>query len=154
MGKEIERKFLIKGNFSKSKKVYITQGYLKSENNNVVRVRISDKNAFITIKGKNKGIVRSEFEYKIPLEDAKEILTEFCENRIIEKCRYTVLYENFTWEIDEFLGENKGLIYAEIELKNENQIFEKPNWVGKEITGDSKYYNSNLIKIPFNKWDI
>lgn len=154
MSQEIERKFLVKeksyrklGNY-----LHIHQGFLSTEKERVVRVRIHGKQAFLTIKGISKGIVRAEYEYKIPVTDAKYMLENLCIKPTIEKFRYNVNIEGFTWEIDEFSGENEGLIIAEIELKSADQAFPKPEWVGEEVTGDVKYYNANLVSKPFKSW--
>ena len=156
MAVEIERKFLITSDDFKQnahQKNYIKQGFLNSDKNRVVRVRIKDKTGFLTIKGaSNKsGTTRFEWEKEIDLEEAKELLN-LCEDGIIEKFRYLVKANNHTYEVDEFLGENNGLLVAEIELENEQETFIKPNWLGKEVTGIVKYYNSNLSKLPFLKW--
>ena len=154
MATEIERKFLVKdsryralGNY-----LYIRQGFLSTEKERVVRVRIHGKKAFLTIKGIAKGISRAEFEYKIPVTDAKFMLDNLCIQPTIEKYRYNVNIEGFTWEIDEFTGENEGLIIAENELKSDDQQFPKPEWIGEEVTGDARYYNANLVKNPFKRW--
>ncbi|MDO6811519.1 CYTH domain-containing protein [Tenacibaculum soleae] len=156
MAIEIERKFLITSDEFKQKahqKNYIKQGFLNADKNRVVRVRIMNYLGFLTIKGaSNKtGTSRFEWEKEIDLQEAKELLN-LCEKGIIEKYRYLVKIDNHTYEIDEFLGENEGLLVAEIELNNENEHFTKPNWLGEEVTGNIKYYNSNLSKLPFLKW--
>ena len=156
MAVEIERKFLITSDAFKQasyKKNYIKQGFLNSDKNRVVRVRITDEKAFLTIKGaSNKnGTSRYEWEKEISTTEATELLL-LCEEGIIEKYRYLIKENNHTYEVDDFLGENKGLVVAEIELENENEQFSKPNWLGKEVTGIVKYYNSNLSKLPFSKW--
>ncbi|MDO6743130.1 CYTH domain-containing protein [Tenacibaculum soleae] len=156
MAIEIERKFLITSDEFKQKahqKNYIKQGFLNADKNRVVRVRIMNDLGFLTIKGaSNKtGTSRFEWEKEIDLQEAKELLN-LCEKGIIEKYRYLVKIDNHTYEIDEFLGENEGLLVAEIELNNENEHFTKPNWLGEEVTGNIKYYNSNLSKLPFLKW--
>ena len=155
MAQEIERKFLVKdsryrqlGNY-----LHIHQGFLSTEKDRVVRVRIHGKKAFLTIKGISKGIARTEYEYKIPMTDAKYMLENLCIQPTIEKYRYNVNVEGFTWEIDEFIGENEGLIIAEIELKTDDQQFPKPEWIGEEVTGDTRYYNANLVKNPFRSWE-
>ncbi|HOV25315.1 MAG TPA: CYTH domain-containing protein [Pseudobacteroides sp.] len=155
MGSEIERKFLLKGTDYKndSEGVLYKQGYICSGNGKVVRVRIAGSKGYITIKGPHIGIKRAEYEYEIPLNDAEEMLETLCTKPIIEKHRYKVSYEGFVWEIDEFHGENEGLVVAEIELDSENQQFSIPKWIGKEVTGESKYYNSSLTKNPYSKWN-
>ncbi|AUC85550.1 adenylate cyclase [Polaribacter sp. ALD11] len=156
MSIEIERKFLVKNlNFKTEsfKKNYIKQGYLNADKNRTVRVRISDDNAFITVKGKSnaEGTSRFEWEKEIPVSEAKELML-LCEPSLIEKHRYLVIKGKHTFEVDEFLGDNRGLIVAEVELNSENENFEKPNWLAKEVTGELKYYNSSISKNPFKNW--
>ncbi len=152
MGKEIERKFLVKGfTWREVKGAMIRQGYLNSAKERNVRVRIIEDKAYLTIKGIAVGASRLEFEYEVPFQDAAELL-EICEKPLIEKRRYPVLEGGFVWEVDEFFGENEGLIVAEVELESEDQAFHKPDWVGEEVTGDTRYFNSNLIKNPYTKW--
>ncbi len=152
MGYEIERKFLVKDNSYQSVKPdFLCQGYLSSNPERVVRVRQSGNKAFITIKGKNNSAKRLEFEYEIPVADAKELFL-LCKKPLIKKNRYKVYFNGFDWEVDEFLGENEGLVIAEIELPTEDTSFEKPHWVGEEVTNDPKYYNSNLVKNPYSSW--
>ncbi|MDD5765150.1 MAG: CYTH domain-containing protein [Candidatus Marinimicrobia bacterium] len=154
MSKEIERKFLVVSDVYKSKGVaerYV-QGYLCSLPERIVRMRIAGKRAFLTIKGKMVGISRDEYEYQIPLNDAHEILDKLCEKPLIEKDRWIVTVDNLVWIVDEFHGENEGLAVAELELKDETQPFVKPDWIGREVTGASRYFNSNLITHPFNRW--
>lgn len=154
MPKEIERKFLVNNSEFKnlSRGILIRQGFLSSDKERVVRIRIIEDKAYITIKGLSIGATRSEFEYEIPLNDAAVILNELCKKPIIEKYRYMIKTGNSVWEVDEFIGLNAGLIIAEIELEHENQTFDIPDWIGKEVTGDPRYYNSNLISNPFTKW--
>jgi CYTH domain-containing protein len=154
MAKEIERKFLVVGDSWKTgiKVQNIKQGYLSTENERVVRVRLIDDKAYLTIKGINVGIARVEFEYEIPAKEAEQILLNLCEKPVIEKLRYTIKYIDHLWTVDEFKAENEGLILAEIELKSEQEYFEKPNWLGKEVSSDLRYYNSYLIKHPFKSW--
>ena len=154
MPKEIERKFLVTSEVFKSLGVkhYIHQGFLSTDKERVVRIRIQDNKAFITIKGKTEEATRSEFEYVIPLEDAQFMLENLCEKPTIEKYRYIIPYAGFTWEVDEFHGENAGLVIAEIELQHENQEFQKPEWLGEEVTTDPRYYNANLVKHPYKSW--
>lgn len=116
-----------------------------------VRVRLSGEKAFLTIKGINSGATRAEYEYEIPVSHAEELL-KICDGPILEKNRYALDCNGLIWEVDEFLGENEGLIVAEVELKSEDQSFECPNWVGPEVTEDSRYFNSNLCAHPFSKW--
>ncbi|HFE62785.1 MAG TPA: CYTH domain-containing protein [Caldithrix sp.] len=154
MGKEIERKFLIKGDEWKKlgKGTVYRQGYLSTVKERVVRVRTIDDKGYLTIKGINRGATRLEYEYEIPLQDANEMLDELCERPLIDKTRYMVPYAGLKWEIDEFAGENQGLVFAEVELTDENQKIELPDWIGEEVTGDPRYFNSNLIKNPYTKW--
>ncbi len=155
MALEIERKFLIKQalwhNLSKPEGEYYKQGYILADPSKTIRVRITPTSGFLTIKGKNMGAVRSEFEYPIPVSEAKELLGLFAEN-CIEKIRYKIPVENHIWEVDVFLGANEGLIVAEIELQAEDEIFSKPEWIDEEVTTEAKYYNSNLSVHPFSKW--
>ena len=154
MSKEIERKFLLKGDSWRSLAAgtKYRQGYLNSTKERVVRVRTIDDNGFLTVKGITTGATRVEYEYEIPEKDATEMLNELCEKPIIEKNRHKIDFAGFIWEVDEFFGENQGLIVAEIELENEEQPFEKPEWIGDEVTGDPKYFNSNLIINPYTEW--
>ena len=154
MGIEIERKFLLTGTTWKNLApgTSYRQGYLNSIKERTVRVRTIDDKGFLTIKGISVGATRVEYEYEIPFDDAENLLNELCEKPIIEKNRYKITHGGFVWEIDEFFGENEGLVVAEIELESEDQTFEKPEWVGEEVTGDPRYFNSNLIKNPFLKW--
>lgn len=154
MGKEIERKFKVKSTEYKNLAdgVYIHQGFLSTEKERVVRVRIKGDEGFLTIKGVTKGATRTEFEYKIPIKDAEHLLSELCIKPSIQKFRYHISFKGFVWEVDEFLGENKGLTIAEIELEDEDQRFEVPGWVGEEVTSDPRYFNSNLIANPFSDW--
>jgi adenylate cyclase len=156
MAQEIERKFLVKDGRYRQLGAYlhIHQGFLSTEKERVVRVRIHGKKAFLTIKGISKGIARAEYEYKIPMADAKYMLENLCIKPTIEKYRYNVNIEGFAWEIDEFTGENEGLIIAEIELKSDDQAFPKPEWIGEEVTGDVRYYNANLVKNPYKSWKV
>jgi adenylate cyclase len=154
MGIEIERKFLLTGTSWKhlAPGTSYRQGYLNSTKERTVRVRTIDDKGFLTIKGISVGATRVEYEYEIPAVDAKKLLDDLCEKPIIEKSRYKITHAGFVWEIDEFFGENEGLVVAEIELESEDQTFAKPEWVGEEVTGDPRYFNSNLIKNPFTKW--
>lgn len=153
MGQEIERKFLVKGaSWRSGSGKRIRQGYLRNEIKGVVRVRTKGERGYLTIKGSTTGITRLEFEYEIPWEDANQILDELCVRPLIEKIRYEVDSGGFKWEIDEFKGENAGLVVAEIELEEENQQFPKPDWLGREVTGDSRYQNASLVRYPYSKW--
>jgi adenylate cyclase len=153
MGMEIERKFLVKNDAWRALGVpmHYAQGYLIADGERTVRVRVAGANGFLTIKGKSQGISRLEFEYLIPREEALEIL-QLSVTPMIEKYRTKVLFEGKIWEIDEFEGDNKGLIMAEIELKSENEAFSVPAWIGQEVTGDIRYYNSHLAVNPFKNW--
>ena len=156
MNLEIERKFLIKNDSFKEfafQKKYIKQGFLNSDKERTVRVRIIEEKAFLTIKGKSNtaGTVRFEWEKEIPVNEAEQLML-LIEKNSIEKYRYYIKKGKHVFEVDEFLGENKGLIVAEIELSNENENFSKPDWLGKEVTGEVKYYNSSLSKLPYNSW--
>jgi len=154
MGIEIERKFLLNGDAWRglAEGTRYRQGYLNSAKERIVRVRTIDDKGFLTIKGITSGATRVEYEYEIPEKDATAMLDDLCEKPIIEKNRYKIDYAGFTWEVDEFFGENQGLVVAEVELESEDQAFEKPEWIGAEVTGDPKYFNSNLIINPFTKW--
>jgi len=155
MGKEIERKFLVKGEFKSDtkKETRITQGYLSSIPERTVRVRVKGDNGFITIKGigSESGASRYEWEKEIPVDEVKDLL-KICEPGVIDKTRFLVDSGNHTFEVDEFHGENNGLVVAEIELDSETEFFEKPEWLGEEVTGNTKYYNSMLMKNPYTKW--
>lgn len=154
MGKEIERKFLVEGDDWKSlaKPTSYRQGYLSTVKERTVRVRTINDKAFLTIKGLTVGISKLEFEYEVPLADGNKLLDELCEKPLIEKNRYKIEYGGLIWEVDEFFGDNDGLTVAEVELKSEDQKFDKPSWIREEVSGDPKYFNSNLIKNPFKTW--
>ncbi|WP_166383507.1 MULTISPECIES: CYTH domain-containing protein [unclassified Polaribacter] len=157
MSVEIERKFLVKNNDFKSNSYAqksIKQGYLNSDKNRTVRVRIADEKAFMTIKGKSNatGTTRFEWEKEIDKTEAESLLL-LCEPSIIDKTRYLVKVGNHTFEVDEFYGDNQGLTVAEVELNSETETFTKPSWLGKEVTGDVKYYNSSISKHPFKDWE-
>lgn len=154
MGVEIEKKFLLSGSDWKqlAAGTAYRQGYLNSTKERTVRVRTIDDKGYLTVKGISVGATRMEFEYEIPREDAAQLLDELCEKPLIEKNRYKIEYGGFIWEVDEFFGENDGLVVAEIELESEDQQFERPAWVGEEVTGDPRYFNSNLIKHPYTAW--
>lgn len=156
MSIEIERKFLVNSfDFIEDsfKKTVIKQGFLNSNKNRVVRIRVVDDNGYLTIKGKSfdNGTSRFEWETKISKPEAEQLL-KLCESKPIEKNRYFVKSGHHIYEIDEFLGDNKGLCIAEIELKNKNDSYKKPKWIGKEVTGKKKYYNAKLSKHPYNSW--
>ena len=151
---EIERKYLLRDNSWKglADGVLYKQGYIFASNDKSVRIRIVGEKAYLTIKASKAGIVRDEFEYEIPLKDAHELLENHCNGKIIEKTRYKITYENMEWEIDEFHGQNQGLVIAEIELSDASQNIIKPVWIGEEVSNEMKYYNSNLIDYPFCEW--
>ena len=130
----------------------IVRGYLNSEKGRTVRVRTINDRGILTIKGPTVGDARLEYEYDIPIDEALEMLRELCHKPLIEKDRHQIPFEGFIWEVDVFKGENEGLVFAEIELSYEGQEFTKPAWIGKEVTGDSRYYNANLVKNPFSNW--
>ncbi|WP_420571065.1 CYTH domain-containing protein [Kordia sp.] len=153
---EIERKFLVNSlNFKEeaATSFEIAQGFLNTHAERTVRVRIKGNTGFLTIKGKSNesGTSRFEWEKEISIQEAKQLL-ELCEKGIIEKIRYNIPYGNHTFEVDEFFGENEGLIVAEVELQHENETFKKPDWLGKEVTGQTPYYNSQLSKNPYKNW--
>lgn len=154
MSTETERKFLVTGTAWRAQEtgVLLRQGYLSSAKERVVRVRIAGEQAFLTIKGLTRGVSRLEFEYPIPLTDAGRLLDELCERPLVEKTRYTVQVDGHRWEIDEFHGENAGLVVAEIELADENQAFTRPPWLGAEVSEDPRYFNSNLALHPYSRW--
>ncbi|MEH2192315.1 MAG: CYTH domain-containing protein [Nostoc sp.] len=154
MAKEIERKYLVIGDSWRALaegSVY-RQGYIATQNKATVRIRVVGEKSYLTIKGPNIKYSRLEFEYPIPVEDAQEILETLCERPFIEKIRYKIESGGLIWEIDEFDGVNKGLILAEVELNDENQHIELPSWIGQEVSDDSRYFNSNLVKHPFSQW--
>ncbi len=163
MGTEIERKFLLRnedwradasrrrGAGVTNGKVY-RQGYLSAAVERNVRVRIIGEEGYLTVKGRASGITRLEFEYQIPLADAEQMLDELCLKPLIEKTRFLVEHSGLTWEIDEFAGDNSGLVVAEVELDEEAQEVELPAWIGREVTDDPRYLNSNLVKKPYTAW--
>ena len=156
MAQEIERKFLVNSDAFKSesaKQTRITQGYLSSVPERTVRVRIKGSKGYLTIKGigNASGASRYEWEREIPVAEVEELL-RICEPGVIDKSRYEVKSGAFTFEVDEFYGENQGLTLAEVELSSEDDTFEKPQWLGEEVTGDVRYYNSMLMKNPYSKW--
>jgi adenylate cyclase len=152
MAFEIERKFLVNSKDWKiSEPVQIRQGYLNRDPDRTVRIRTAGNQAWITVKGRTIGSVRSEFEYQIPLDDADALLL-LCERPLLEKRRYHFEHDGRTWEVDEFLGANEGLVVAEIELDTPDAEFSMPSWIGIEVTNDSRYFNSNLSVSPFTTW--
>jgi CYTH domain-containing protein len=152
MATEIERKFLVRGtDWRSGDPVRFSQGYLNRDKHRTVRVRIAGGKAFLTIKSVTQGATRAEFEYPIPRQDAEQLL-KLSDGPIIEKDRYRIDHDGSLWEVDEFLGDNTGLILAEIELQSEEQPFTRPAWLGEEVTHDRRYYNSNLATEPYLKW--
>ena len=153
MGTEIERKFLVRGNeWRTGEGATFRQGYLSTDHQRTVRVRIADKIALLTVKGETHGTTRAEYEYPIPLQDALEMLEDLCVRPLIEKRRYEVEHGGLMWELDEFFNDNDGLILAEVELASEDQEIAIPPWIGREVTGDPRYYNSNLVQSPYSTW--
>ncbi|WP_420401257.1 CYTH domain-containing protein [Flagellimonas sp.] len=153
---EIERKFLVKSEGYKhqaNEQIRIVQGFLNTAPERTVRVRIKGDKGFLTVKGASNvsGTTRFEWETEINVTEATNLI-DLCEAVILEKNRYKVPFGNHVFEVDEFLGENRGLVVAEVELQHEDEFFDKPDWLGKEVTGDVRYYNSQLSKIPFNQW--
>lgn len=155
MGLEIERKFLVNTAKwqPKGPGTEIRQGYLSLTPERVVRIRQTSAGCWLTIKGKSRGAVRSEFEYPIPRNDAEMMLSSVCIQPVIEKTRYKIEFSGKIWEVDVFKGENSGLVLAEIELESENDNFKLPDWVGLEVTGDSRFYNVNLVRKPYSEWE-
>ncbi|QJD96333.1 CYTH domain-containing protein [Mucilaginibacter robiniae] len=155
MGVEIERKFLVDKNrwqqLEKPEGTLYKQGYLLDSSEKVVRVRVAGENGYITIKGKSEGFSRKEYEYKIPVQDAEEMLAHFS-GTVVEKTRVKITVAGKTWEVDEFAGANQGLLLAELELEHESEAFEHPEWLAEEVTEDERYYNVYLAKHPFSKW--
>ncbi|MCI7634206.1 MAG: CYTH domain-containing protein [Candidatus Cryptobacteroides sp.] len=155
MAQEIEKKFLVAGEFKESAKkaTRITQGYLSSVPERTVRVRVKGEKGYITVKGigNDSGASRFEWEKEIPVEDVRDLL-KICEPGVIDKTRYLVDCDGHTFEVDEFYGDNEGLVVAEVELSDENEAFTRPSWLGEEVTGDKKYYNSMLMKNPYKNW--
>ena len=154
MAKEIERKYLVKAGAwtPRDAGTHFKQGYLNSQKERVVRVRIEGDEARLTIKGLTTGVSRSEFQYPLPLADAEILLEELCEQPLIDKHRHLESVAGRTWEIDVFHGDNDGLLVAEIELPAEDAAFELPPWAGAEVTGDARYFNSNLLRSPYRSW--
>jgi len=152
VGIEIERKFLVQGQAWRSEDgQYICQAYLNRDPARTVRVRIQGEQAWLTIKGRSSGATRAEFEYPVPLADAKALL-ELADGPRIEKIRHRILVRGMLWEVDEFLGDNAPLVVAEIELPSEDHPFEKPDWLGEEVTHDPRYFNSALASLPYSRW--
>jgi CYTH domain-containing protein len=154
MGIEIERKFLLAGDGWRGlgRPTVMRQGYLVADAVRTVRVRIEGERAVVTIKGKSTGASRGEWEYDIPVPDAAELLDGLCEQPLVEKTRHRIEHAGHVWEVDEFAGLNAGLVVAEIELASEDEAFDKPDWIGREVTGEKRYYNSSLIRLPYSAW--
>ena len=154
MGVEIERKFLVTGDAWRALGApgLLRQGYLSTDPARTVRVRVENGQGALTIKGKNRGATRGEWEYPIPADEAAELLDTLCPAPLVEKYRTRVTVGNHVWEVDEFLGANAGLLVAEIELTAEDEMFLLPDWVGAEVTGEARYYNSQLLRLPFSQW--
>jgi CYTH domain-containing protein len=154
MSVEIERKFLVVGNEWRNlgEGVIYRQGYLASRDGITVRVRVAGENGYITVKGATEGISRAEYEYAIPLTDAIELLETLCDRPLIEKIRYQIQWEGVQWEVDEFMGANQGLILAEVELTDANQHITLPNWIGKDVSDDPRYFNVSLVRSPYGEW--
>jgi len=154
MALEIERKYLVAGTDWRvpGSGTHYRQGYLSTVPERSVRVRIAGDKAYLTVKGAGTGAVRAEYEYAIPVKDACEMLDNLCKRPLIEKTRYTIEIQGLTWEVDEFRGANAGLVIAEVELEKEDQAIELPDWIGREVTGDPRYYNAYLIANPYNNW--
>ena len=158
MAVEIERKFLLKNDQWRalvSRKMAISQGYLTEFDENSkssVRIRLQDNKANINVKSATLGISRSEYEYEVPVDEAREMLDTLCVRPVIDKTRYIVELDGLVWEIDEFYGENEGLLVAEVELDSAAQAIELPNWIGEEVSEDSRYYNVSLLRHPFSMW--
>ena len=155
MALEVERKFLVAGTGWKARGqgVRVRQGYLSTVKERTVRVRTEDDRARLTVKGLTTGVARAEFEYDIPFADATCMLDELCERPLIEKTRYLVAVGRHTWEVDEFHGDNDGLVVAEVELASADEPFDRPPWVGAEVSHDPRYFNANLIARPFRTWN-
>ena len=155
MATEIERKFLLKNDSWRkeaNESSMIRQGYLAGTEKSSIRVRVSGEKANINIKSATLDVTRQEYEYAIPLSEANEILDTLCECSLIEKTRYHVQHGNHVWEVDEFYGDNQGLVVAEIELNSADENFERPDWVGEEVSDDTRYYNVCLVKHPYKDW--
>jgi len=154
MGQEIERKFLVNGDAWRggARGVLYRQGYLSTHAERTVRVRVMGDRAALTVKGLTVGARRAEFEYDIPVDDATQMLDALCERPLIEKTRHTIAFAGHTWEVDEFHGENEGLIVAEVELLREDEEVALPPWIGAEVTADDRYKNSRLVSSPYKTW--
>jgi Uncharacterized protein conserved in bacteria len=155
MAIETERKFLVNGSGWRqgASSMLLKQGYISDDSRVAVRVRIAGNEAFLTIKGAKSGFSRLEYEYAIPVTDADEMLNQLCQRPLIEKTRYTLDHDGIEWIVDEFAGDNEGLIVAEVELESEDQAVALPDWAGDEVTDDPRYLNVNLVKHPYRSWD-
>ena len=153
-GDEIERKFLVSGDGWRkgARGTFCRQGYLVASDDRVVRVRVAGEKACLTIKGRKTGLSCPEYEYPLPVAEAKDMLERICLRPFIEKIRYVLDFKGMSWEIDEFTGENEGLVIAEVELEQEHQMVELPEWVGREVSFDPKYWNMNLVNHPYRRW--
>lgn len=155
MPQEIERKFRVRDDGWRSEArdaTTLRQGFLVTEAERTVRVRVTDTAAMLTIKGRSEGARRAEYEYALPREEAEEILDTLCLRPLIEKTRYRVDHGGYTWEVDEFFGDNAGLVVAELEVDDEQDEFARPSWLGEEVTTDPRYYNARLIHEPYCEW--
>jgi len=151
---EIERRFLVgdPAFLDDLQGTYFKQGYIEGRNRSAARIRLVGARALLTLKGATRGLVRSEYEYEIPTQDAREMLEELCEKPLVEKMRYEVEFAGNTWEVDVFYGDNEGLLMAEIELGHAEQVFDKPPWLGEEVSDDPRYFNSSLVRNPYKQW--
>lgn len=154
MGEEIERKFLVGDGAWRAlaEPVHFRQGYLSDHPERTVRVRTAGGRSWLTVKGVSHGVTRREYEYEIPADDARQMLDELCLRPILEKRRSRIQHDDLVWEVDEFLGENAGLIVAEVEVETPDQRISLPAWIAEEVTGDVRYFNSSLIKNPYSRW--
>jgi adenylate cyclase len=154
MGDEIERKFLVRGDAWKADATHSAyrQGFLSTEPERTVRVRLADGRGWLTVKGISVGARRPEYEYEIPREDAARMLDTLCKRPLIEKVRHRLVVGRHTWEVDVFEGDNQGLVIAEVELGDEDETFERPAWLGDEVTDDPRYFNSSLVEHPYKDW--
>ncbi|MFA5783309.1 MAG: CYTH domain-containing protein [Phycisphaerae bacterium] len=154
MAVEIERKFLVKSEAYRqlARPVFFRQGYLSRAKERVVRIRVEGEKAFLTVKGTTRGFARTEYEDEIPLGDAEHMLAELCEKPIMEKDRYRIVHNGVEWDVDEFHGANEGLVIAEVSLNDENQDVALPDWAGREVSNEPRYFNVNLAKQPYSNW--
>jgi len=155
MNQEIERKFRIDSNLLPALKDghIVKQAYIETRDHTTVRVRLFDETGYLTIKGPTQGISRLEYEYPIPASDAEDMMRNLCGDTLIEKVRYRIPFAEHVWELDVFEGDNQGLIIAEIELASEQEAFERPDWLAEEVSHDARYFNSNLARHPYSRWD-